>query len=159
MRIIFSIFIIFGVLAFIINIALSDEHDADCGCFEWEYTKGIIINNYVSVQQMIHENGDRYIMYRPDIIYEYVVANIKYTGESRGRYKTSNVEKHIVEKYLENYAIDKTIKVEYDKNQPENSSMFFENENKLLYNSISLSLILIGIGGLVLYKIKRKKKC
>ena len=102
---------------------------------------------------MIDDNNI-YIMYSPNIIYEYIVNDIKYTGKNSLQYKTLNIEKHIVESYLENFTVNKKIKVNNDKNRHENSAMIdeFEIKIKILFNTISISLILIGTGGLIFLK-------
>jgi len=151
MKVMFSIFIILGIIIFIAIYLFST--DDDCGCLEWKYTNGIIVNKYVSTRPMIDDNNI-YIMYSPNIIYEYIVNDIKYTGKNSLQYKTLNIEKHIVESYLENFTVNKKIKVKYDKNRHENSAMIdeFEIKIKILFNTISISLILIGIGGLIFFK-------
>jgi hypothetical protein len=153
LRIIFSVFIIFGAIIFIINNFIS-VHDEDCGCFEWKYTNGIIVNNNISTQLLI-DNDKAYILYRPDIIYEYTIDEVKYTSNNLGQYKITNIKKNIVEEYLLNFSIDKIIKVKYDKNWPENSIIADESEDKyilLSFNIISILFFLCGIGGLIVCK-------
>jgi len=128
MKVMFSIFIILGIIIFIAIYLFST--DDDCGCFEWKYTNGIIVNNYVSTRPMIDDNNI-YIMYSPNIIYEYIVNDIKYTGKNSLQYKTLNIEKHIVESYLENFTVNKKIKVKYDKNRYYKSAILAEFDTKL----------------------------
>ena len=156
MRKIFILFIILGIFTFFFSSTDSDE---DCGCFEWKYSKGKIINTYVSTNQRIDNNGTKYLTFRPNIIYEYIVDGIKYTGQNFEQYKTSSTEKHIVENYLKNYSINKIINIKYDINWPENSVMVdgLEHLNKL-FTIISVLLIILGAGGLLLLEYRRKRK-
>jgi hypothetical protein len=127
------------------------DYEEDCRCFEWESTKGIIVNTYVSTEQMIDNNGLTYIMYKPNIIYEYIVDGVKYTGKNIVQYKTFSKEKNIVENYLSNYNNNKTIEIEYTRNWPKNSVMIdgLGKKDKLLLNIIALSLFIIGVVGLI----------
>ena len=159
MKILFFFLIVFGSILFIINIIFLEQDDeVDCGCFEWENSNAVIINNSVSVQRMVDENGNYYIMYGPDIEYEYIVNDIKYTGKNSPQYKTLNKEKSVVEKYLINYYVNKKIQIHYDKNYPETSYILNDDENKikLKFYIVSIILCLTGIIGIIFNKKLRK---
>ena len=158
MKLIFSLLITFSFLGFLFNYILFDDHVEDCGCFEFKLSEAVIVETGVSIQRMIDSNGIEYIMYKPDIIFEYIIKGNKYTGKNYAQYKTFNREKSIVENYLENYEIGKLIKIKYDKNLPENSFIINEvnNKYKKYLNITYFSLLFIGTGGLILFNYRKK---
>jgi len=154
MRILFPVLIILSFLLLIFNLFFIVHDEENCGCFEWKDGNAVIINNYVSIQLMVDDTGNNYIMYKPNIEYEYIVNSVKYEGKNISQYKTLNKEKYIVEEYLENYYIGEIINIKYDKDYPEYSYMINEDESKyrLLLFIISILLCLIGTSGLIIRK-------
>jgi hypothetical protein len=107
---------------------------------------------------VIDNSGNGYIQYVPHIEYEYVVGGVKYMGWEYDQLKASNREKHIVEEYLVNYPINKTIKVEYDTRSPDFAGMLNESDYCIIiiFKIISISLFILGIIGLLFQKIRKR---
>ena len=138
LRIFTIICILLLIFAFIIF-----ENEEDCGCFDFKEINGVIINKDISIQWQKDNNSLDYKIYKQDIVYEYIVNEIKYIGKFNASYKTMSNEKNIVEKYLEKYYIGKTVIIEYDKHFPENSYM--KNKNPKYYRNILIIISLTGI--------------
>ncbi|GHT68394.1 hypothetical protein FACS1894110_15840 [Spirochaetia bacterium] len=144
--ILFSLFTIVGLIGLIKYCIIIDKIN------EWELVDGIIVKNFISneINESI-DSGGKQMVYKPIIYYKYTVGGKEYLNDSNNNILNAKIyygnKKH-VEKYLNKYMEEESVKIIYNKNNPQESIIetdFFGM--KLSIFCFFIILLLIGIIG------------
>ncbi|GHV08858.1 hypothetical protein FACS189485_20820 [Spirochaetia bacterium] len=154
--ILFSLFTIVGLIGLIKSCLIIDKIN------KWELVDGIIVKKIISdeITESI-DSGGKQMMYKPIIYYKYTVDGKEYLNDSNNNIlnvKTYYGNKKNAKKYLNKYLEEETIKIIYNKNNPQESIIKAEYFGmKLLIFGFFIIFLLIGIIGNTIIIMKHYK--
>ncbi|HXZ24252.1 MAG TPA: DUF3592 domain-containing protein [Methanomassiliicoccales archaeon] len=145
LAIFFSVFAAFGIFGTAIGVgSFLEAQDAQ----SWPTTIGTITDNYISQDW---QSGDQHsqgqYVYYPNVVYDYSVNGVQYTGTRIGITTGGSSDRSYAEGVLSSYNVGALVTVHYNPNDPSRSVLEVGGMGQFVFVLIPLIFVVIGVGG------------